>query len=332
MQERFRTLGLDAIAVGLSNTGVPEVLTLRKLLRRAHTQAIMVDTPRDLRIAVYATMLSATPIIYRYNLNYRAPRLDLGDRFYLRQVAACVFQSQFIEAQALRDAPPLRRARRYRIANGIDVDMFAPRAEAGARFRETHGLTPDRPVVLTGSKLAANKAHDVALEAVARIRSQGQDVACVLCGDGDRADDLPRVAAALGVPAVFPGLLDPEGMVAALAAADVVLHPAPTEIFPNVVAEAMACARPVVGVDSGGLPEVLGPDGLAGFLVPPADPAALAVAVMRLLHDEALRGRLGAAGRTRVTQEFPLHRMEEGYTRMFGEVAGSVRRSRGAAR
>ena len=60
--------------------------------------------------------------------------------------------------------------------------------------------------------------------------------------------------------------------------------------------QAMACGLPVVSTRSGAIPEYV-PDGRAGFLVPECDPQALAGAILRLLGDEALRQRMGAAAR-----------------------------------
>lgn len=332
MEDRFRALGLDAVGLHLPKTGAREIMTIRRVLGHSNARVVMVDTPRDLRLAASASFFTGRPIVYRYNRYAPDQRLDLSDRFFLRQVDACVFQSEFIETKALGDAPLLRRARRYRIPNGVDLELFTAKPDAGSRFRDTHGLSPDTFLVVTGSKLTANKEVDVALDALARVRAGGHDVVYVLCGEGAQAGTLRQSADELRVPVLFTGQLDPEGMVAALSAADVVVHPAPIEIFPNIVAEAMACARPVIGIDSSGVPEVLGPDQEAGLLVPPADPVAMAAAVVRLLNDPELRRRLGHAARTRVAREFPLHRMEEGYTRMFleevqGVASGPARRS-----
>ena len=326
MQSRFRALGLDAVGLHLPKTGLREIRAVRRVLGRTNARVVMVDTPRDLRLAVSASLFTGRPIVYRYNRYSSNPRLHLSDRFYLRQVDACVFQSEFIETKALGDAPPLRRARRYRIPNGVDLEFFTAKPDAGSCFRDTHGLSPDTFVVLTASKLAPNKALDVALDAVARVRAGGHNVVYVLCGHGAQADTLRQAANELKVPVLFTGPLDPESMVAALSAADVVVHPAPIEIFPNSVAEAMACARPVIGIDSSGVPEVIGPGQEAGLLVPPADPVALAAAMVRLLLDSELRRRLGRAARARVAKEFPLQRMEEGYVCMFLEEVYGFRR------
>jgi glycosyltransferase involved in cell wall biosynthesis len=70
-----------------------------------------------------------------------------------------------------------------------------------------------------------------------------------------------------------------------------------------VCAEAMAHGRPVVAGAVGGLLDLV-VDGETGVLVPPRDPAALRAALDRLLDDEALRARLGAAARERIRDRF----------------------------
>jgi glycosyltransferase involved in cell wall biosynthesis len=66
----------------------------------------------------------------------------------------------------------------------------------------------------------------------------------------------------------------------------------------------MACATPLVATTAGALPEVVGPDGVTALHVPPGDPEALALAIARVLDDDALAARLGAAGRARVLERF----------------------------
>jgi glycosyltransferase involved in cell wall biosynthesis len=144
----------------------------------------------------------------------------------------------------------------------------------------------------------------------------------VVLGDGIREQELKTLARDLGIPTRFTGFLAPEGVAAALNAADLVVHPSSQEIFPNAVGEAMACGRPVVAMDSGGTPELVGTDGIAGVLVPPRDPAALAQAIGSLLADVGRRAALGTAARERILQTFPLRRMIDGYEQVF---AGLVR-------
>jgi glycosyltransferase involved in cell wall biosynthesis len=321
--DRFRAAGFDTRRLDLTNTGPRQVFALRAALRDA--DAVLVDSPRDLRLAVLATLGRGVPIVYRYNLGHRAPRNDLADRLYSRRIAATVFQSAYIRELAVAGTPALARRPIHQIPNGFDVHALAPDPAAGAAFRATLGLAHDVPVVLTGSKLAHNKGHDTALDALVRVKESGLPVAWVVCGNGVRRAALEQDASARGLRAIFTGMVDVQTMRAAYNAADVVLHPATTEIFPNVVGEAMACGRAVVGADAGGLPEVLGRDRTSGLLVPGNDAVRMAGAVMDLLTDPARRAAIGAAARARIIREFPLARMEDAYTRLFEALAQAGR-------
>jgi glycosyltransferase involved in cell wall biosynthesis len=302
------------------NTGPREVWALLHVLRRIRADALVVDMPRDVRLAAYATLLHPAAVVYRYNLNYRRPRNHLMDRAYLRRVDACVYQSSYIQQDAVAHTPWLRRIPGFRVPNGYDLERYAPRPEAGRTFRERFEIPSDALVVLTTAKLTRNKGHEVAIAALGRLHNGGTRLVYLVCGDGGREAELRGLARSVGLPAVFTGLLDPGDVVAALAAADLVVHPSLNEIFPNAVGEAMACARPVVAADAGGTGELLGRGGDTGVLVPPGDYAALETAVRELLADPGRRDRLGAAARRRIEAEFPLGRMIDGYEAALGAV------------
>jgi glycosyltransferase involved in cell wall biosynthesis len=313
LTSRLAAMKLPVTEIPGRNTGPRQVWALLRVLRRIEADAVVADTPRDVRLAAYATLLHRARIVYRYNLNYRRPRNHLMDRAYLRRVAACVYQSRYIQEDAVAQAPWMARIRGYRIPNGYDLERFAPCPEAGRAFRERYGIRGDAQVVLTTAKLTRNKGHEVAITALGRLNQSGMPVVYLVCGDGGREAELRDLAMALNLPAVFTGLLEQAEVVAALAAADVVVHPSLNEIFPNAVGEAMACGRAVVAADAGGTGELLGRNGDTGTLVPPGDAAALAAAVRELLADPARRQRLGANARRRIEAEFPLGRMIDRY-------------------
>jgi glycosyltransferase involved in cell wall biosynthesis len=311
---RFVEEGLPVTQLPARNTGPREVWALNRVLRRLGAQAIIVDTPRDLRLAGYATLPLGTRVVYRYNLNYRADRGHLADRMYARRISLLVFQSRYIREDAYRQAPWLRRIPEVQIPNGYDTDRYRPDAEAGMSFRAARGIGPERLVVVTPGKLARNKGHDVAFHALAVVLAQENlPLTYLVLGDGVREPELRSLAEQLRLPAVFTGLLPPVEVAAALNAADLVVHPSPQEIFPNAVGEALSCARPVVATDAGGTGELVGRDGTAGVLVPPADAEAMAGAIAALLRDPERRRLLGAGARRRIESEFPLRRMIDGY-------------------
>jgi glycosyltransferase involved in cell wall biosynthesis len=323
LTERLARFELPVTELPGRDTGRREVAALAGLLRRVAIQAVLVDTPRDVRLAAYATLFRRTRVVYRYNLNYRRPRTDLMDRIYLSRVSALIYQSGWIREEALAFVPRLARKPAFRIPNGYDTRLFAPRPEAGARFRAAHGIPPDAFVVLTLAKLARHKGQEVAMAALDRLRRDGLPVLYVACGDGAREAELRAFAASLGLPTVFTGLLDHDGVVGALAAADLVVHPSLREIFPNAVGEAMACGCPVVAADGGGTAELVGRDGAAGILVPPEDPDAMALAIAGLIEDPVRRAAMALAARRRIETEFPLVRMIDGYERALGETIGA---------
>jgi glycosyltransferase involved in cell wall biosynthesis len=92
-------------------------------------------------------------------------------------------------------------------------------------------------------------------------------------------------------------------------ALDVVVHASTQpEPFGLVIAEAMACGRPVVVSAAGGAGEIVR-DGIDALAVPPGDAAAMAEAIRRLAEDAELRARMGAAGRARAEADFDRARL-----------------------
>jgi glycosyltransferase involved in cell wall biosynthesis len=102
----------------------------------------------------------------------------------------------------------------------------------------------------------------------------------------------------------FTGKISMEELVRGYSTAQVAVAPSLYEGFGFPAAEAMSCKVPIVVTRAGALPEVVGEDGEAGIIVPPADHHALAAAIRQLLTDESLRRRMGEAGRSRVERHF----------------------------
>jgi len=212
-----------------------------------------------------------------------------------RIVAANVVE----RAELLRDYAA-RASRVATIPCGVDTDLFVPGERAEARRRL--GLD-DRPVLLWVGRLAPIKGLDTLLDAVARLRTTGQDARLLIVG-GD-ADEPPndheaslrrRIALlALEDSVRFVGPQPQSVLPLYYVASDVTVLPSYYESFGMVALEAMACGSPVIASRVGGLVTTVR-DGVTGFLVPDSDVGALAERIEGLLADPDLRWRLGREG------------------------------------
>jgi glycosyltransferase involved in cell wall biosynthesis len=97
-------------------------------------------------------------------------------------------------------------------------------------------------------------------------------------------------------------------------------------VFPSFVEsqgivfiEAMATGRPVIGPNTGPVPEII-EDGVSGLLCNPHDPQSIAERVIQCLTDRALAARLGAAGRSRAVDFFSVERMVDRNLEFYEQV------------
>jgi len=143
------------------------------------------------------------------------------------------------------------------------------------------------------------------LEALAKVRTE-RHAELVVVGKPGESGLIPATIERLGLESAvhLVGAVDGKRMVELYAEAEVAVVPSLYEGFSLPAVEAMACGVPLVTTTGGALPEVVGRDGDTALLVPPGDPAALAAAIGTVLDDAALRARLGAAGRARVSARY----------------------------
>jgi glycosyltransferase involved in cell wall biosynthesis len=107
---------------------------------------------------------------------------------------------------------------------------------------------------------------------------------------------------------------------AILSTADVLVLPSFAEARPRTIIEAMTLGIPVVATSVGGVPSLVA-DEETGLLVPAGDPAALAIALGRLVRSPALRERIGAAAARHAASEFSAVRTAQQYLRLYRSLA-----------
>ena len=186
------------------------------------------------------------------------------------------------------------------IRNGRELPSY--QSPAGAEFRLPDAGGRLRIGVI--GRLDAQKGHKYLIEAAPAIMA-GTDAVILLAGDGALKAELESQAKALGVAdrVVFLGYQ--KQIPSILRQLDVVVLPSLYEGLPLVAIEASAAGVPIVATAVDGTKEVVLHE-KTGLLVPPADPGALAAAVLRLCGDGALRTRLAGAARERAEKEFSI--------------------------
>ena len=192
------------------------------------------------------------------------------------------------------------------IPNGVDLSRFAVEPPP-CGLRRDYGIPADALLLGTVARLEPEKGHRYLVEAMPSVMARAPEAWLVIVGEGSERDALEAQAASLPAPArgriIFTGRRD--DISAVTADLDIAVLPSLREAQGISLLEAMARCRPVVATAVGGIPEVV-TDGVSGLLVPPADPAALADALVRLAESPALRMMLGEAGFGMVRDRFSI--------------------------
>jgi glycosyltransferase involved in cell wall biosynthesis len=238
---------------------------------------------------------------------------DLGNDELLRELCA---SAEFVGAETdySRDLLAMRclgsRTKIFRVYNGIDLSRF-PKPEADQR--------PSAPIrFLSVGRLVAFKGFHFLIDACTELQKRGINFDCEIIGEGALHQDLEERARRqdLCERIHFTGEQSQNYVQAALQRCDIfVLASAPDErgasdVFPTVIAEAMATGKPVVSTIIAGIPELVA-NRETGLLAPPCDARALADAMEQFARDENLRAEFGRAGRLRIEQKFTIRKTIE---------------------
>jgi glycosyltransferase involved in cell wall biosynthesis len=220
-------------------------------------------------------------------------------------------------------APGIKEARI--IPNGIDLRVFQPRPQRGAR--EELGLPLDARIILfVAHKIRRNPFKDFStlVTALAKVghACPANKVCLLAVGEAGEAEEIP------GADFRFvPFQSDEWRMAKYYHAADLYVHAARADTFPNTVLEASACGLPIVASRVGGIVEQV-EDGQTGFLVPGGDAGVMADRIVQLLRDDSLRLAMGRAGAELAQKRFRVERMVADYLAWFEKIAETLSQER----
>jgi glycosyltransferase involved in cell wall biosynthesis len=222
---------------------------------------------------------------------------------------------------------------------GVDLERFRPRpGDPGARLklRSAYGIPADVPLLCYVGRIARDKGIETLAGTWQVLAGEFPGLHLLACGAADPTDPVP--ATALVLLRSHPRVHMTDGCIADMpsvyAASDICVLPTLREGLSQVALESGAMQLPMVGTRIPGLVDAV-EDGVTGLLVPPGDPTALAGAIRRLIEDQALRRRLGIAGRHFVSTRFSDTRVNNLYLAEYlgfaaaAQVSGPARAARG---
>ena len=173
------------------------------------------------------------------------------------------------------------------------------------------------------ASLEVRKGIHVLLDAFERLSPRLPSARLLVGGAGAELERVrARIAASPALASVeLLGRLDRERARAAMQACAVYCLPSYGDPAPLAAVEAMACGRPVVATDAGGLRHLVSAEG--GSTVPPGDAGALADALHRILADPALARSMGEHNRRLVEERYAWPRVVDGLEGIYLEATTS---------
>jgi glycosyltransferase involved in cell wall biosynthesis len=215
---------------------------------------------------------------------------------------------------------PIRKVRVIR--NGIPP-LERPRSDLRAEL----GFATETPVIGTLTVLRPEKGLDVLVGAAARLIATMPQLRVVIAGVGPDEGRVRDVIRASGLERNILLIGFRTDVAAVLAALDVVVFSSDREGSPLAVLESMAAGKAIVATAVAGISELLRHERNA-LLVSPRDPAALAVAVDRLLRDRALAAELGARASERQRARFHVDATVQAFEDLYEQLFAASRRGR----
>lgn len=194
-------------------------------------------------------------------------------------------------------------------------------------------MARETDVILFVGRLIDWKGVNILVSSMKKVRDTVRNARLVIVGDGPERKSLADRVKELGLEdsVTFTGQVSGMELKDYYSRASVFVLPSitvnnQTEGLGVVLLEAMASGVPVIGSNTGGIPDII-EDGVNGLLVQPGDPKALADAIIRILSDLALADRFREAGIKTVSERFSWDRIGDQFTMVYQEVLHESGRS-----
>lgn len=202
------------------------------------------------------------------------------------------------------------------IPNGVDLTVFKPANKN--MVRKKLGINDNEFVLLfVGHSIKNNPWKDYitlrkAIEELSRLNIR-QKITLICLGEQAPKETLNNITITF-----VPYQKTRQNTVQYFQAADVYVHPANAETFPNVILEALACGLPVIASNVGGISEQI--DEKTGILVKPQDPYELKNAILEILNNKSRRESMRTCAIKKAQENFSLEKQAKSFVSWYDEI------------
>jgi glycosyltransferase involved in cell wall biosynthesis len=328
--DRLRQSGVEVHTVNMS-PGKPTPGAVRRLIRKVREigpdllQGWMYHGNLAAHLA-NAGLKRKVPILWNirhcvYSLKYEKKSTALliaGSRWLSKKPRAIIYNTKTGAGQ--HEGLGYSAEHRVVLPNGFDLNLFAPSEEAYRTVREELGLPEDAFLIGLIGRYDPMKDHRLFLEAAHHFAPGNPRVHFLCAGRGVTLEhpDFAGWVEEFGLQGRVHLLGERNDTPRLMSALDVLTSSSYSEGFSNVIGEAMACATPCVVTDVGDSAWIVGKHGV---VVPPRDPASLAVAWQSLVSmPPAKLAEMGRLSRQRVEENFSLESIVKRYENLYDDV------------
>lgn len=294
---RLRAKGIEVECFDAPRGSLRSLVRLGKRLRRQGADVLHATQRESSMLArALAPFVPRTAVVTHIVDTVPVPRLERYLNRALPQPDMTLCVSRAVRPTAIAEYGVWPRRVRV-LHNGVKLSTLAPsNPHVRECLRAEWGVPLDAPVVVSASRLHPEKRLDVLLRMMPAVLAQRPGAFLVLAGDGEELAAYRELANTLGIARSVRFLGHRNDIADVLAASDVAVMLCLQEAFGFAAVEAHAIGLPVVAYRAGGLPEIVVHE-RDGLLAPPDDDRAFCDELVRLLRDDELRTRLGAAAR-----------------------------------
>ncbi len=304
-------------ANGVYRAGLPKRLRVPLLasLHGTHLDVVTTSWHTDFALTRPLGMARFAAVAAQMFFNYAA-----RDLWFIRAVDCLI---------ATSDADPWKYKTLYRVPDakirkvysGIDTRLFSPDMRGVSELRGQLGIGADEKVILALARLQKDKGVQNAIAVLPRVLGQFR-AALIVVGDGDYRAALERLARELNVAerVRFVGAQSLEACARYFNLCDIFVDPTlRTDGYDLTIAEAMACAKPVIVSDVGANSTLV--DAATGMLIPRGDNDALARQVALVFENRADAGAMAKRAREKIIARFSVDAMVEGMEQVYWGIA-----------